>query len=82
MRRQFLDEVKAQVPIHPIAETTAEMIARVGGEQSSKGITGAARQFNWPMGTTRRRTFSNTACLVALAAVPKHSWWFSARVGK
>jgi hypothetical protein len=41
MRRQFLDEVKAQVPIHPITETTAEMIARVGGEQSSNGVTGA-----------------------------------------
>jgi hypothetical protein len=61
MRRQFLDEERAHMPIHPITGTTAEIIARVGGEQSSKGVTGAARQFNWPMGTTRRRTFSNTA---------------------
>ena len=37
-RRQFLDELKAHVPIHPVTETTAEIIARVGGERSAKGI--------------------------------------------
>ena len=38
-RRQFLDELKAHVPIHPVTETTAEIIARIGGEQASRGIT-------------------------------------------
>lgn len=37
-RRQFLDELKANVPVHPVTETTAEIIARIGGEQSAKGI--------------------------------------------
>src|SRR5258708_2207752 len=38
-RRQFLDELKAHVPIHPVTETTAEIIARIGGEQAAKGVT-------------------------------------------
>src|SRR5881409_1245279 len=29
-RRAFLDELKATIPIHPITEATAEIIARVG----------------------------------------------------
>ena len=37
-RRQFLDELKAHVPIQPVTAATAEIIARVGGEQSAKGI--------------------------------------------
>ena len=37
-RRAFLDELRATVPIHPITEATAEIAARVGGEQASKGI--------------------------------------------
>ena len=37
-RRQFLDELKAHVPIHPITVTTAEIIARIGGEQAAKGV--------------------------------------------
>jgi predicted nucleic acid-binding protein len=38
-RRRFLDELKQHVPIHPITAATAEIIARVGGEQAVKGIT-------------------------------------------
>ncbi len=38
MRRQFLDELKAHVPIHPITESTGEIVARIGAEQASKGI--------------------------------------------
>ena len=38
-RRLFLDELKATVPIHPVTESTAEIIARVGAEQAAKGIT-------------------------------------------
>jgi predicted nucleic acid-binding protein len=37
-RRRFLDELKQHVPIHPITGTTAEIVARVGGEQGVKGI--------------------------------------------
>ncbi len=37
-RRQFLDELKAQVPVHPVTESTAEIIARIGAEQAAKGI--------------------------------------------
>ena len=38
-RRRFLDELKQHVPIHPITAATAEIIARIGGEQAAKGIT-------------------------------------------
>ena len=37
-RRAFLDELKATVPIHPITEITAEIIARIGGEQAARGV--------------------------------------------
>src|SRR4051812_49999931 len=30
-RRAFLDELKATVPIHPVTEVTAEIVARIGG---------------------------------------------------
>ena len=33
-RRAFLDELKATVPVHPVTEVTAEIAARVGGEQA------------------------------------------------
>ena len=39
MRRQFLDELKAQIPIHPVTESTAEIVGRIGGEQAAKGIS-------------------------------------------
>jgi predicted nucleic acid-binding protein len=38
MRRQFLDELKANVPVHHVTKSRAEVIARVGAEQSAKGI--------------------------------------------
>src|SRR2546425_12171859 len=37
-RRAFLDELKATVPIHSVTEATAEIGARIGGEQATKGI--------------------------------------------
>jgi predicted nucleic acid-binding protein len=37
-RRAFLDELKATVPIHPVTASTAEIAARVGGEQAAIGI--------------------------------------------
>lgn len=37
-RRQFLEELKAAVPIHSVTEATAEIIARIGAEQVAKGV--------------------------------------------
>src|SRR6266568_6040736 len=34
-RRAFLDELKATVPIHSVTEATAEIVARIGGEQAT-----------------------------------------------
>lgn len=39
LRRKFLDELVRYIPVHPISATTAEIIARVGGEQALRGIT-------------------------------------------
>jgi tRNA(fMet)-specific endonuclease VapC len=39
MRRQFLDELEAHVPVQPVTESTAEIMARIGAEQADKGIT-------------------------------------------
>jgi predicted nucleic acid-binding protein len=38
-RRQFLDEIKQYVPVHPITGATAELVAQIGGEQALRGIT-------------------------------------------
>jgi predicted nucleic acid-binding protein len=37
-RRAFLDELKATVPVFPVTDATAEIIARIGGEQAAQGI--------------------------------------------
>ena len=37
-RRAFLDELLVTIPIQPITAATAEIIARIGGEQAAKGI--------------------------------------------
>ena len=39
MRRQFLDELKAHVPIQPVTESTAEIIGRIGAGEAAKGTT-------------------------------------------
>lgn len=66
-RRQFLDELKAHVPIHPVTETTAEIIARIGGEQAAKGISlpladliigACALELGYAIGTGNVRDFS------------------------
>lgn len=65
-RRQFLDELKAQVPIHPITETTAEIIARVGAEQAARGVNiplgdliigACALELGYAVGTRNLRDF-------------------------
>jgi len=66
-RRKFLDELKAHVPIHAVTEATAEIIARIGAEQTAKGIglpladliIGAcALELDYAVGTNNVRDFS------------------------
>ena len=66
-RRAFLDELKATIPIHPITEATAEIIARVGGEQAVKGINlpfidliiaACALELGYAIGTDNTRDFN------------------------
>jgi tRNA(fMet)-specific endonuclease VapC len=65
-RRLFLDELKATIPIHPVTESTAEIIARVGAEQAAKGITipmadliigACALELGYSVGTSNVRDF-------------------------
>ena len=72
-RRAFLDELKATVPIHPITEATAEIVARVGGEQASKGITlpladlligASALELGYAVGTSNLRDFGRIPGLI------------------
>jgi predicted nucleic acid-binding protein len=49
-RRAFLDDLKATVPIIPLTESTADIIARVGGEQAAQGQHSAAsRHAGWDL---------------------------------
>lgn len=66
-RRKFLDELKAAVPVHPVTEATAEIVARIGGEQAAKGhnlplgdlIIGAcALELGYAVATSNVRDFS------------------------
>jgi len=66
-RRAFLDELKATVPIHPFTENTAEIVARIGGEQAAKGINltlgdliigACALELGYVIGTNNVRDFS------------------------
>jgi predicted nucleic acid-binding protein len=65
-RRAFLDELKATIPIQPITEATAEIAARVGGEQAGKGINlpladlligSCALELGFAVGTSNMRDF-------------------------
>lgn len=65
-RRQFLDELKAQVPIHPLTEATAEIIARIGAEQAARGVNlplgdliigACALELSYAVGTRNLRDF-------------------------
>ena len=66
-RRKFLDELKATVPVYPVTEATAEIVARIGGDQAAKGhnlplgdlIIGAcALELGYAVGTSNLRDFS------------------------
>ncbi len=65
-RRTFLDELKATVPIHPVTEATAEIVARIGGQQAVKGINlpladlligACALELGYAIGTSNKRDF-------------------------
>jgi tRNA(fMet)-specific endonuclease VapC len=66
-RRAFLDELKATVPIHPITVATAEIVARIGGEQACRGINlplgdlligACALELGYAIGTSNIRDFA------------------------
>jgi len=65
-RRAFLDELKATVPIHPVTDVTAEILARIGGEQAAVGINlpladaligACALELGYAVGTSNLRDF-------------------------
>lgn len=66
-RRSFLDDLKATVPIYPLTEVTAEIIARIGGEEAAKGINlplgdliigACALELGYAIGTSNIRDFN------------------------
>ena len=65
-RRAFLDELKATVPVHPVTDVTAEILARIGGEQATQGINvpladaligACALELGYAVGTSNLRDF-------------------------
>ncbi len=76
MRRQFPDELKTHVPIHPITESTGEIVARIGAEQASKGIVlpladliigVCALELGYAVGTVNLRDFRRIPGLTVIA---------------
>lgn len=68
-----LDELKAHVPICPVTETTAEIIARIGGEQAAKGVNlpladliigACASELGYAIATNNIRDFSRIPGLI------------------
>jgi predicted nucleic acid-binding protein len=66
-RRLFLDERKATMPIHSVTEVTAEIIARIGGEQAARGVNlplgdliigACALELGYAVGTSNVRDFA------------------------
>jgi tRNA(fMet)-specific endonuclease VapC len=37
-RRAFLDELKAAIPVYPIADSTAELVGKINAESSATGV--------------------------------------------
>jgi predicted nucleic acid-binding protein len=74
-RRAFLDELKATVPIHPGTEITAEIVARIGGEEAAKGVNlplgdliigACALELGYAVGTGNLRDFSRIPGLTVI----------------
>lgn len=64
----FLDDLKAAVPIYPLTDTTAEIVARIGGEQAARGINlplgdlligACALELGFAVGTSNARDFKH-----------------------
>jgi tRNA(fMet)-specific endonuclease VapC len=75
-RRAFLDELKATVPIHPVTAATAEIVARIGGEEAAKGINlplgdliigACAFELGYAVGSGNLRDFSRIPGLRVVA---------------
>jgi len=75
-RRAFLDELKAAIPIYPVTEATAEIVAQLGGEQAAKGVVlpladliigACALELEYAVGTGNLRDFSR---IPGLTVVP------------
>ncbi len=74
-RRQFLEELKAHIPIHPLTATTAEIVARIGGEQAANGVNlppadliigACAIELGYAIATNNLRDFGRIPGLVAM----------------
>jgi predicted nucleic acid-binding protein len=66
-RRQFLAELKAHIPVYPVTDATAEIVAQIGGEQAAKGVTipladliigACAVELGYAIATSNMRDFS------------------------
>ena len=74
-RRAFLDELKATVPTHPVTEITAEIVARIGGEEAAKGVNlplgdliigACALELGYAVGTGNLRDFNRIPGLIVI----------------
>ncbi|MBX7134039.1 MAG: PIN domain-containing protein [Fimbriimonadaceae bacterium] len=75
-RRTFLDDLKATVPIYPLTEATAEIIAHIGGEEAAKGnnlplgdlmIAACALELGYVIATGNARDFQRIPGLQLIA---------------
>jgi len=75
-RRVFLDDLKAVVPIYPLTASTAEIVARIGGEEAAKGnnvplgdlmIGACALELGYVIGTSNVRDFKRIPGLQLLS---------------
>ena len=66
-RRAFLDDLKSTIPVYPLTDSTAEIVARLSGEEARKGnnlpladllIAACALELGYGIGTSNLRDFS------------------------
>jgi len=69
------EELKATVPIHPVTEVTAEIVARVGGEEACKGVNvplgdlvigACAQELGYAVGSSNLRDFARIPGLTVI----------------
>lgn len=75
-RRAFLDNLKRTLPIYPLTAATAEIIAKVGGEQAAEGnhipladlmIGACALELRYAVGTLNLKDFQRIPGLTVIA---------------